>query len=264
MIPEQRYFFDLAGYLHLKCVLQGDDLARVQEAVARFMHTPPDQRLGKYKIGEKTYYHAIGFDPAMDALAVHPRIWPIIREFTGGRPQMSGSEVICNKKGEGGLPLHCARESYASHTTSYKVKEGHIFCNNCVVFFYLTDVNPGDGGLVLLPGSHKASFDRPEQMYSGGLIGDDIPPGVVNITPEAGDVVIFSELTTHGVIPWQPLDRERRMVNYRYKTHESGWKHRFSDELKSQLHPALVELISDAGSHRISKDIGKTDVVALD
>ena len=263
MTPEQRYFFDLTGYLHLKCVLQDDELACVREAVDRFLHTPPDQRLGDYKIGEKIYYHAIGFDPAMDALAVHPVTWPIIREFTNGRPQMSGSEVICNKQGEGGLRLHCARESYGYEVTRYEVKEGRIFCNDCVVFFYLTEVRPGDGGLVILPGSHKASFDRPEPMYHGGVIDDDIPPGVVNITPEAGDVVIFSELTTHGVIPWRPADRERRMLNYRYKTQERDWKHRFSDKLKSQLHPALVELISDA-DRSFSKEIGKTDVVELD
>ena len=29
-----------------------------------------------------------------------------------------------------------------------------------VVFFYLTDVEPGDGGLIVLPGSHKSQFTR--------------------------------------------------------------------------------------------------------
>ncbi len=263
MTPEQRYFFDLTGYLHLKHILQGDELTRVQEAVDRFLKTPPEERLGDYRIGEKTYYHAIGFDPAMDALAVHPETWPIIREFTNGRPQMSGSEVICNKQGDDGLRLHCARESYGFEVTRYEAKDGRIFCNDCVVFFYLTEVRPGDGGLVILSGSHKASFDRPEQLYYGGVIGDDIPPGVVNITPEPGDVVIFSELTTHGVIPWRPTDRERRMVNYRYKTQHSGWEHKFSEKLKSQLPPALVELVSDEDRMH-SKEIGKTDFVELE
>lgn len=41
MTPEQRYFFDLTGYLHLEQVLQGDELARVQEAAKRYLDTPP-------------------------------------------------------------------------------------------------------------------------------------------------------------------------------------------------------------------------------
>ena len=35
MTPEQRYFFDLTGYLHLEGVLQGAQLAAAQEAAQR-------------------------------------------------------------------------------------------------------------------------------------------------------------------------------------------------------------------------------------
>ena len=42
MTPEQRYFFDLTGYLHLEQVLQGDELARAQEAAERYLDTPPE------------------------------------------------------------------------------------------------------------------------------------------------------------------------------------------------------------------------------
>ena len=122
---------------------------------------------------------------------------------------------------------------------------------------------PGAGGLVILRGPHKASFDRPEELYNGGEIDDDIPPGVVNITPKPGDVVIFLELTTRGVIPWRPADRERRMVNYRYKTQHRGWEHKFSEKLKVKLPPALAELVVDE-DHMHSKAIGETDIVELE
>ena len=32
MTPEQRYFFDLTGYLHLEQVVQGDELEQAQQA----------------------------------------------------------------------------------------------------------------------------------------------------------------------------------------------------------------------------------------
>ena len=146
--------------------------------------------------------------------------------------------------------------------TRYEVRDGEILCNDCVIFFYLADVYPGDGGLLIVPGSHRANFDRPEGLYNGGTITDKIPPGVVNVTPKAGDVVLFSELTTHGVSPWKPVDRERRMVNYRYKVHARGWEHRFSDELKAALSPELLELVRDE-DYMNAKDIGSKDVIEL-
>ena len=262
MTPEQRYWFDLTGYLHLQQVLQDEELARAQEAVDRYLGTPPENLPEGYRIFEKEYHHAIGFDPALDALAVHPKTWPIVRELTNGRPQMSGSGVICNRQGEGGLSLHCAREDYGFEATRYESRDGRVFCNDFVIFFYLTEVQPGDGGLVLVPGSHKSAFPRPQESFHNGVIGDELPPGVVNLTPAAGDAVLFTELTTHGVIPWQPADRERRMVNYRYKTQSRGWEHRFTGGLKALLPPPLVELVSDEDyMHR--KEIGQTDSVEL-
>ena len=50
MFPEQRYWFDLTGDLHLAQVLQGDELTRVQDAAKRYLNTPPGQRQGSYKL----------------------------------------------------------------------------------------------------------------------------------------------------------------------------------------------------------------------
>ena len=43
MTPEQRYFFDVFGYLHLKGAIEPDDLKAAQEAAERYVRTPPDQ-----------------------------------------------------------------------------------------------------------------------------------------------------------------------------------------------------------------------------
>lgn len=63
------------------------------------------------------------------------------------------------------------------------------------VSIYLTDVHSGDGGLLVVPGSHKSLFDRPRHLFQNGLIEnrDHIPEGVVNITPKAGDIVVMNE-----------------------------------------------------------------------
>ena len=78
----------------------------------------------------------------------------------------------------------------------------------------------------------------------------------------AEHVVIFSELTTHAVIAWRPEDRQRRMVNYRYKVQHRGYEHRYTSGLKAQLPPQLVELVSDE-DYMSHKEIGKSDSVEL-
>lgn len=262
MLPEERYWFDLTGYLHLKAVLEEEELTRVQQAAERFLNTPEEELPPGYTIRDKAYHHAIGFDRAIDNLAVHPRLWPIIREFTNERPQMSGSGITVDRQGEGGLQLHCARENYGFDAARYECRNGRIYCNDFVVFYYLAPVRPGDGGLVVLPGSHKSSFERPASMFHNGKPDEDIPAGVVNITPAAGDVVIFSELLSHGVRTWRCPDRERRMINFRYKTQHRGYEHRFEDGLKLLLPPELLELVQD-GDLLQHKQIGKVDRVEL-
>lgn len=262
MSPEERYWFDLSGYLHLKAVLQGEELHCVQQAAERFLNTPEEELPPGYTIGDKAYHHAIGFDRAIDQLAVHPRIWPIVREFTKDRPQMSGSGITVDRQGEGALQLHCAREDWGFDAARYECRNGRIYCNDFVVFYYLTEVRPGDGGLVVLPGSHKSNFERPAAMFNNGKPDEEIPEGVVNITPEAGDVVIFSELLSHGVRTWRCAERQRRMINFRYKSQQRGYEHRVADGLKLLLPPELLELVQD-GDLLQHKKIGKADRVEL-
>jgi len=40
MTPEQRYLFDVTGYLHIEGAVKGDALKAAQEAVDRYIHTP--------------------------------------------------------------------------------------------------------------------------------------------------------------------------------------------------------------------------------
>ena len=123
------------------------------------------------------------------------------------------------KEAEEAQRLHCAREDFGWESTRYEVRNERIYCDDSVVFPYLSDVNPGDGGLIVLPGSHKTAFDRPPHLFDDGIVadGDHLPPGIVNITPKAGDVVIISELLTHGALPWKPQDRYRCVLVLRYR-----------------------------------------------
>jgi hypothetical protein len=177
--------------------------------------------------------HGFAFDRVLEALTMHPAIWPLVKEFTANQPRLvSGTlsfQVHDPKRTPPDSPntnpagLHCAREGRA-WGTRYEVGsdsqgEGKIFCAPLVVFFYLSDVEPGDGGLIVLPGSHKSQFTRPDGLLKAGPdnIDPEESPLFTNLTPEAGDFLVCSENLTHGVLQWRPVDKSRRFLILRYE-----------------------------------------------
>jgi hypothetical protein len=137
----------------------------------------------------------------------------------------------------------------------------------------LTDVYPSDGGLIILPCSHKSNFDCSRQAFypdypEGGdsdYFTTEVPEGVLNITPRAGDVVVISELVTHGALSWVPEDRDRCFLTLRYmQQYESvrGGLVRFSPEVCARLSPETLQLAEPASFGHI-KEIVEREVVTL-
>ena len=267
MTPEQRYLFDVTGYLHLENAIQGEELKAAQEAADTYINTPTEELPSGFDSSGKHLPNGFAFSRDLEALALHPASWQIIKELTDNKPQLARGTMIADRIGvpEGGdaLRLHCAREDYGRDRNCFENRNGRIYCDDFVVFPYLTDVHAGDGGLLIVPGSHKAEFDRPERIFNNGTLDDvdNIPLGVENITPKAGDILIISELLTHGALPWKPKDRYRCFLVLRYRPQDRG-ESRVSSEVRERLAPETLELISHADlSH--TKEIVKKDVVRL-
>ena len=222
MTPIQRYLFDTTGYLHIKNALASNELANAQEAVRRYIDASAD----KIPFGPGDFLPFLVFDKALENLVLHPAIWQIITEMTGGKPRMlPSSHLKITTHNDAPLRLHSLREPVAGklgprpepywqggHTYCY---EGKIQCDYFNIFWYFTDVLPGDGGLVVVPGSHRSGLTRSPEvsrgLFNNGEFFSDgsLPQGVVNVTPRAGDVVVVNEELTHGAMKWNPTDRDR-------------------------------------------------------
>lgn len=144
---------------------------------------------------------------------------------------------------------------------------------------YLDDVHPGDGGLLVLPGSHKSAFERPHDLFGqfgeahrrlwredqypatakfgrhtgarwrdvfsfdGSLPEEDVEHGLRALAPAAGDVLIMPEALTHGVLPWRPLDRARHTLLMRFAAADgSSGSGRYPND--SAVPPEIYELLS--------------------
>ena len=272
MTPEQHYLFDLTGYLHLEKVLEGEELSRTQEAAERYIATPPEELPPGFGFDSERnhfgwYFHAFAFDKALEALVMHPETWPLVRELTNDRPRFVLGNMMVDTHEHEFHHLHSAREGAGPDMPHYICRDGKVYHDFFVIFFYLTDVFPGDGGLIVVPGSHKAEFERPPGLFYGDSLDDngdrrpdyvsyEVPPGVVNITPRAGDAVLMTESLTHGALNWKPRDRDRRFLTLRYQTQYSAWGSfdPFGEEIKACLSPEMLELI-EAAPYRHTKKI---------
>ena len=278
MTPEQRYFFDLAGYLHVESVLSEDELTKAQEAADRYINSSPEQLPPGFSIeyakGPRhldAHAHGFAFDKALEALTMHPVTWPIIKELTGNKPRFTNGTLAVNIARHRFHPLHSLREDVAQsgpEMPRYFTQDGRVYSDNFVVFFYLSDVLPGDGGLILIPGSHKSEFPRPPDFFyqdtydNEGYQCDEVPPGVVDVAARAGDVVFMSEMVSHGALIWKPKDRDRRFMTMRYAPQFIASNRSFSDEILQRLSPETRELVAVTG-YAHTKEIAKLDRVEL-
>ena len=101
------------------------------------------------------------------------------------------------------------------------------------MFPYLDDVLENDGGVFMLPGSHKSQFVRPPSLFgsygqaertahenqtkhcSEQRLPAELPVGCLKPSVAAGDFIVLPEATVHGVIPWRTAERVRRTLSLR-------------------------------------------------
>ena len=125
------------------------------------------------------------------------------------------------------------------------------------------DVRPGDGGPILAPGSHKSEFEFPiERLHQSA---DTLAQGIVNITPNAGDAIVVPELLMHGALKWKPVDRDRRVMLFRYKP--QCWRQLHTDddqnleeEIEENLATETLELLAYAWHSHEKKIAGRDNI----
>lgn len=233
MTDDERYLFDLNGYLIVRGVLSPDEIAAANAAIDRHcgdMVQRNDIALRNAVQGTKLYGTGPGRKdlgrvlewgaPDSDvfkSILAHPRLVPLFHGILGKGYHMDHLPfVIAQDKGAEGFQLHggtidCTTGAY-NPALAYSchrdtIRSALLGCN-----VMLTDHNSGDGGFCVVPGSHKSNFKMPDGMVNGEKYAEFIQQPAT----KAGDVVLFSEGTVHGAMAWTPENRQRRVCLYRF------------------------------------------------
>jgi hypothetical protein len=214
MTDEQRFIFDIQGYIVLEGVLKPEQVKRmVADMDAHGIKEPSNNPT------ESRFSGFLGWGDDWRNLIDHPTLMPVLHDLMGSKFRLDhayGMAMRASGKA-GGFGLH--HEAGMFEHGCYYATHGNKMHNGLIVVSYaLTDIIPNGGGFVCIPGSHKATFTMPKQWY-----GLDANPLVKQVAQKAGDVVIFTEALTHGTAPWTNPTNERRSVLLKYCPHYMQW-----------------------------------------
>jgi len=225
MNDTEKYLFDLQGFLVVEGVLSKAEVAAANEAIDRHADGIVERvgeaslssdsktmqgETGRGDLGGLLSWEKPWCDP-FRAMLAHPQITPYLNQLLGKGWRLDhNAGLISMRKGAEGHLLHGSSGPAFDRHQYYIFKDGQMHNGLTVVAWQLTDVNPGDGGLALIPGSHKGNYACPQPIRKWEAHQDVVK----QVTCKAGDVVIFTEAVTHGTIPWS-ADHDRRSVLFR-------------------------------------------------
>ena len=231
----EKYLFDLQGYLVVDDVLTGDQLGDLNHALDKYdLWNEPrgqDRFFDVWKNGSDqiTAGPLHRFSKPFRRLLGHPRIVDYLTDLLGNRFRYDHGHTMLMRKGGGPFALHGGGVP-RQPGIRYEVADGQIRSELLVVAYALGDVSEGDGGLCVLPGSHKSNFACPPSFASLEKTG----PWLRCVQQKAGSAIIFTEALTHGTLPWT-ANHERRVLFYRYTPGHIAFVGRFrEDELEEQ------------------------------
>ena len=165
MTPRERYLFDLQGFIVIRGLLSAAEVSRMNAAFdanldrrSEFGPTliPPDCALSGSHGSLRQWHGLLSFprphcDPFRELLC-HKKLIPYLNTLLGRGWRINYDDSISSTAGCEGLRLHGFGNTDFIEGRYYLYNSGRLRCGmvNCQI--YTTPVNPGDGGLVLVPG----------------------------------------------------------------------------------------------------------------
>ena len=232
MSDREKFLFDLQGFLVVGQILTADEVKAMNDAIDANVPpfteenwTGPNEYGGgmagkgsNYGSGEMLTWPQPWCQPFRDLLA-HPKAIPYLNTIFGRGWKLDHRPgCLMARKGKGGHGLHGNSSRIFDGAQFYNFSNGQFRTGMTVFQYQLADINPGDGGITVIPGSHKANFKCPEDI----MLYNEDRECVYNVACKAGDLVIFMEATIHGALPWT-ADHERRSLLYRYCPKYMQW-----------------------------------------
>jgi len=223
MTAEERYLFDLQGYITVPNALDKDQLAELNKTLEGQIaesKNPNDKRF--------RFIGMLGWSAAYRRMIDNPRISPYLEELIHPQFRLDHdySDVIRSGVGPIGATLHGGGTPF-DPCMFFNAHNGRMFNGLLVVAYNLKDVHPGDGGFACVPGSHKSNYPLPDDWTNL----EKPQPVVRPVIGPAGTAILFTEALTHGTLPWTGKN-DRRTLFYKFSPSSISWAAEYYDATK--------------------------------
>ena len=235
MTHAEKYAFDLQGFVVVKNAFDADMVTRANAAVdAHEMHERKaelrtsglygresaalagDGATGRFDMGGMLGWAAPHREPFRELLC-HPTVARVLTTLLGVGYRLDHSPLlIAQERGSEGHTLHGGAVTEAGEPAwplAYEFRHGAMRAQLLTVCMQLSDAPAGAGGFCAVPGSHKSNFAVPPALAD--LADPDLAGLVVQPALAPGDLLVFTEATLHGTLPWA-APHQRRTCIYRF------------------------------------------------
>jgi hypothetical protein len=207
MSDEQKFLFDVKGWLLLKGVLSPAEC----EAIRQHLYAGGDTFSG----------------PAQELLD-HPAVTGILNEIlSDSKPNNAYWNFRCENSfptlrkngwqpGSTSRP-HVVKPPQSTGPMNFSCHNGRMYSGLTRVVWELNPVERGDGGTLFLSGTHKSNFQFPPS-----ILQDDNDNLESYSCPE-GSVFIFSESLLHASTAWKSSKHDRVSVFNAYNSVWAQW-----------------------------------------
>jgi ectoine hydroxylase-related dioxygenase (phytanoyl-CoA dioxygenase family) len=206
MTEEQRFLFDLNGFIVVRKALSDDEITRYRDGIYRLAKEdlPADRWDESGEPLDRFRVRPIDRDPIFLDLVDHPLSLPLIQTLVGGPGILIDNDVELTPRNSPVLGWHRGIGTYG-----YALDDAGFHCTMVKCIWYLTDCGPGEGPTRIVPGSHKSLIEPPAYEQADG------PPGTIEMVVEAGDLLVFTESCLHaGNLNSSPRVRANMYYNY--------------------------------------------------
>jgi ectoine hydroxylase-related dioxygenase (phytanoyl-CoA dioxygenase family) len=253
------YLFDLRGYLILENALTAEEVDELNAGIDALLPAESGEWIGYVHSTNFGANDGLNFQQIYEAgepfekLIDHPSWFEKIKYFVGGEGSFDWlhgplfiDENFANLRGPGeAIPLHSGAHECVKRT-QYMVKNGKFMCGQVNILIALTDMMPGDGATMVIPGSHKSNFAHPHfaQHDWNSAPSVDGVVGAVEANMKVGDALLFVDAISHGAAK-RTNPGQRRNIVYRYGPSWGNFRHGYepSPELLERLTPQRRQIV---------------------
>ena len=223
LTEEEKWYFDLHGYLILRQVITPDEVLQMLKIANNWLEHP-DQAPESIKVMVEEYRGVINPLPyghrIFERTSLNQKALRIVMGLMWNRPRLFNCALVQQKR----KPIPKGEEEKLHRDTSgfdfpdgfrnphndYQAGNGQIYSNYVNTAITLVDV-PKDNGFTCIPGTHKSQIDFPDTI---GIDNEWAPAETFELT--AGDCLVFSSRLMHGARFWK-MGYPRMVIFNRYQ-----------------------------------------------